>query len=215
VTNVQHWTLVIIMPTPFNDERRRAIRASLMASATEHFARHGLTQTPLVSLTDAAGISKSSFYAFFRSKEALYLELIAEDAPEIEARVLAPLRDTRRPFSDAIADALRALLSAYRTRPLLRRLLEHPAELAAVAARVTPEEAASKRRALAPLRSLLDEAVRLGRLAPDVDADTALAALQAVLLLELQRDRIGARHEAVVELIVASLAGRLAAQDAS
>jgi hypothetical protein len=36
-----------------------------------------------------------------------------------------------------------------------------------------------------------------------------------VLLLELQRDRIGARHEAVVELIVASVAGRLAAQDAS
>jgi AcrR family transcriptional regulator len=203
------------MPTPFSDRRRATIRAALLDAGRRHFAERGLAKTPLVDLTDAAGVAKSTFYAFFDSKEALCLALIAEMGPEVEAEVLAPTHDPALAPHQALAEVVRALRRVYATRPLLRRLLTHPDDLNAIVARVGPDELAAKARALAPLQAYVAAARGEGRLRADVEPAVAVAALQGILLLELHADRLAPHHEAVLELLTEALAQRLAGEAGS
>ena len=63
------------MALPFTDEQRMLIRARLVESAQHHALSEGIAKTSLDALTSDAGISKSSFYKFYASKEALFLEI--------------------------------------------------------------------------------------------------------------------------------------------
>lgn len=63
------------MALPFTDEQRREIRDRLLASAQRHAIAEGVMKTSLDMLTTDAGISKSSFYKFYESKEQLFLEV--------------------------------------------------------------------------------------------------------------------------------------------
>lgn len=73
------------MAHPFTDEQRETIRARLMDSARVHAISPGVKKTSLDMLTTDAGISKSSFYKFFDSKEQLFLEISAQ----WEAQIIA------------------------------------------------------------------------------------------------------------------------------
>ena len=57
------------MAQPFSPEQRDAIRARLLESARQHIVSDGVKKTSLDMLTSDAGISKSSFYKFYDSKE--------------------------------------------------------------------------------------------------------------------------------------------------
>lgn len=61
------------MAQPFTNEQRDAIRQKLFESALSHALTTGVRKTSLDALTADAGISKSSFYKFFESKEQLFL----------------------------------------------------------------------------------------------------------------------------------------------
>ena len=66
------------MAQPFSPEQRDAIRARLLESARQHIVSDGVKKTSLDMLTSDAGISKSSFYKFYDSKEQLFLTIAAE-----------------------------------------------------------------------------------------------------------------------------------------
>ena len=63
------------MAQPFSPEQMQAIRARLVDSAQRHALSTGVRKTSLDALTADAGISKSSFYKFYDSKERLFLEV--------------------------------------------------------------------------------------------------------------------------------------------
>ena len=63
------------MALPFTDEQRLLIRNRLIQSAQRHAISDGVQKTSLDTLTSEAGISKSSFYKFYESKEMLFLEV--------------------------------------------------------------------------------------------------------------------------------------------
>ncbi|MBQ7885890.1 MAG: TetR/AcrR family transcriptional regulator [Clostridia bacterium] len=65
------------MALPFTGEQRLQIRERLLSSAQRHAIGDGIMKTSLDTLTSEAGISKSSFYKFFESKEALFWEVAA------------------------------------------------------------------------------------------------------------------------------------------
>ncbi len=73
------------MALPFTPEQRETIRARLMDSARAHALSPGVKKTSLEMLTTDAGISKSSFYKFFDSKEQLFLEVAAQWESQIIA----------------------------------------------------------------------------------------------------------------------------------
>ena len=71
------------MALPFTEEQRGAIRQKLFESAQRHALSDGVQKTSLDALTSDAGISKSSFYKFYESKEQLFLEVAARWETEV------------------------------------------------------------------------------------------------------------------------------------
>ena len=193
------------MPRPFTASERERIRADLLAAGRRYFTTHGLLKTTLADLTAPAGIHKTAFYAFFASKEALYLELLAQERPGVEAR-LAPHFAARGAPARDLAGLLGAIVRELEENPLVRRLLTHPQELAAVAARVSPEDLAAKSEALMPLRAYVAEALADGRIV-GADPDAVVGALRAVTLVTLHRGDLGeALYPSVMKLLIESLA---------
>lgn len=193
------------MPRPFTPDERARIRADLLSAGRRLFVRHGLRKTTLADLTAPAGIHKTAFYAFFASKEALYLELLAGERPGMEAR-LAPHFAARGAPARDLAGLVAAIVRELEENPLVRRLLTHPQELADVAARVAPDDLAAKADALQPLRAYVVDAQADGRLVA-ADPDVLVGVLRAVTLLTLHRADLGeARYPSIMTLLIDGLA---------
>ena len=78
------------MAQPFSPQQRDAIREKLTESARKYAVSIGFKKTSLDMLTADAGISKSSFYKFYDSKEMLFLEIAAD----WEAQVIAVVNES-------------------------------------------------------------------------------------------------------------------------
>ena len=78
------------MAQPFSPQQRDAIREKLKESARKYAVTTGVKKTSLDMLTADAGISKSSFYKFYDSKEMLFLEIAAD----WEAQVIAVVNES-------------------------------------------------------------------------------------------------------------------------
>jgi AcrR family transcriptional regulator len=193
------------MPRAFPPAERARIERSLLESGRLLFSTQGLHKTTLDELSAPAGIHKTTFYAFFTSKEHLYLELLAREKPGIMQRLdgLLHLGD------DCTASLERLLLAIVREleeNPLLRRLLTHPQELASIASRVRPADLAAKAESLLPLRAFVIEAQERGCLV-DAPPDVVVGVLRCATLATLHRRDIGeAIYGDVIDLLVASIA---------
>ena len=84
------------MALPFTDEQRSAIRQRLFESAQRHAVTDGIQKTSLDTLTSEAGISKSSFYKFYESKELLFLEVARHWEAELLGEGMLALSADRR-----------------------------------------------------------------------------------------------------------------------
>jgi TetR/AcrR family transcriptional repressor of mexJK operon len=56
--------------------RVRRSRAKILMAAETVFLQHGFVATNMDAVADAAGVSKQTVYAHFRSKEALFVEVV-------------------------------------------------------------------------------------------------------------------------------------------
>lgn len=66
------------MPKAFNDAERETIRAALLTTGLKHFQRAGLRAARIDDVCREVGIAKGSFYAFFPSKEELFMAIVEE-----------------------------------------------------------------------------------------------------------------------------------------
>jgi AcrR family transcriptional regulator len=127
-------------------ERRASTRARLIDAAADVFAREGFPGASIERVTDAAGLSRGSFYAHFESKDDLLLALVDRMVGDVQ-RFLTDLLDAD-PTPAAIIDALRGVRvgnsrgdrqwlllygelrqQALRDRKLRRRLTTHQRRL--------------------------------------------------------------------------------------
>ena len=127
------------MAPTFTDSEKNQIRQQLLDTGRELFATYGLKKTSIEDLTRPAGIAKSSFYAFFDSKEALYLELLMMERRRMREEIAArfPATDDAR---ETIAQFLRAAVREIEANALTRRVIAHPEEWQMIARRVSPEQ---------------------------------------------------------------------------
>jgi AcrR family transcriptional regulator len=194
----------------FSETERRRIRSQLLRTGRERFTTAGLRKTSLEDLTRPAGIHKTSFYAFFANKEALYLELLAQEAPGVQERVVGPALAEADPAT-ALRRFLHGMLHELEHNDVVRRLVAHPDELRAVAARVAPEPLRAKTAGLLPLLEFVEGAARRGELV-DRDPHVVVGVLRAVTMLSLHREDIGeALYRPVLDLMVDLVATGLAA----
>lgn len=96
------------MALPFTDEQRSSIRARLIKSARRYAIAPGVRKTSLEMLTADAGISKSSFYKFYESKELLFLEV----AGRLEQQILESARKALQ-RAEGESDKVRAAAMVY------------------------------------------------------------------------------------------------------
>lgn len=81
------------MAQPFTDAQRDAIRQRLLDSARRHAIDDGPQKTSLDTLTSEAGISKSSFYKFYETKELLFMEVAQRWEADILGTSMLALRE--------------------------------------------------------------------------------------------------------------------------
>lgn len=93
------------MAQAFTREQMSAIRVRLFESAQRHALSTGVKKTSLDALTADAGISKSSFYKFYESKEQLFLEVASNWERQILDRAAQTLEQTRSQSSKSRAAA--------------------------------------------------------------------------------------------------------------
>jgi AcrR family transcriptional regulator len=197
------------MSPSFKPAERERIAARIRESAAELFTTRGLRKTTLEDLVGSSGISKGSFYAFFASKEELYLELALEQVAEIQPRLMerAEQHDTSE---ERIASLLRGLVEVLDTSPLYRRLLAHPDELRAVSDRLGESQLARVQdQVVRPLIELIERGQADGEV---VNADPAVVVgvLQAVLLVPLHaRELDPATYPEMLDLLIRSVASGL------
>ena len=179
------------MPAAFTATERDRITRLLRASGLRLFASQGLRKTALDELVRPAGIAKSTFYLFFDSKEALYLDLMLHRSEQVKRRVIGEALHTGVDTRDCLRRFLLATVDVLNGDPLYRRLMTHPDEMEAVAARLTPDSFAGMRdsdpvAAVAEFISQRQPKDRCGH-RPHV----LLGALQAVLILPAHAERLG------------------------
>ncbi|OJF89613.1 TetR/AcrR family transcriptional regulator [Pararhizobium antarcticum] len=175
-----------------------------MVEGRRLFVEGGLRAMSLASVAYKAGIAKTSFYAFFNSKDALILDLLAAEAPGVSRRVMMTLADPGLPVNQALSRFLRALLSEYETNHFLARLIAEPQTLAAIAKRVRPEDVELKAAWMErPLTAFLQARIETGEIALQ-PVDTLLDVIRSVSLLSLHRDRFGSKqkYQAAAETLI-------------
>ncbi len=178
------------MAPTFTDSEKNQIRQQLLDTGRELFATYGLKKTSIEDLTRPAGIAKSSFYAFFDSKEALYLELLMMERRRMREEIAArfPATDDAR---ETIAQFLRAAVREIEANALTRRVIAHPEEWQKIARRVSQEQieaniAESTLTALSFIREG-QESAQIIATKPEVIAGV----VRAVVVLAQHKDDIG------------------------
>lgn len=87
-------------------EQKGAVRIRLLDEAAKHFARHGYEQANINKIALEAGFAKGTVYNYFKNKDELFGEVIAEGARRAVARYSKARND------DSIRSSLISLASA-------------------------------------------------------------------------------------------------------
>ena len=117
------------MPRAFTAVEKQTIREKLMAAGRACFLRYGLKKTTIEDLTGPAGIAKASFYLFFDSKEALFVELFVEEMPAMMERLLDASFRSTDDTREALVRLMQGIVREIESNEFSRILLDDPSEL--------------------------------------------------------------------------------------
>ncbi|WP_447007803.1 TetR/AcrR family transcriptional regulator [Saccharothrix isguenensis] len=199
-------------PPAFSAGEKARITELLLETGYRLFTTVGLRKTTLDELMAPTGVAKSSFYVFFESKEALYLELMLRQTAGVKRRVVDEALSAGADTRDSLRRFLRATLHELTTSPLWRRLMSHPEEMRAVAAKLDPARvtALAEDNPVAALSEFVAERQRAGELV-DVDPAVVIGVLRTVLLVPMFADQLGdpALHPTIIDLLVDIVAAGL------
>lgn len=85
---------------------KETVRERLLSEAAKHFARRGYEAANINEIALAAGFAKGTVYNYFKSKDELFGEVVAEAARRAVARY------SSAPRSGSVRDSLRSLAAA-------------------------------------------------------------------------------------------------------
>jgi len=100
-------------------------RTMIIEAAVNAFSQHGYAGTKMVDIADQAGIGKGTIYAYFKSKEELFYEILEWYLNESNVVAVVGLSALSGPVADQL-EALNKSILAYIIEmiPLYRLLLE-------------------------------------------------------------------------------------------
>lgn len=183
----------------------------LLETGQRLFTSQGLRKTSLEELVVTAGIAKSSFYAFFDSKEALYLELMLERMTGVKRKVIDRALLAETSTRAGLRAFLHATIDELATDPLYGRLMTHPEEMTAVARKLDPDRVTgAPDNPVTALTSFLACKQNEGEVIP-ADPAVLTGVLQAVLLVPMHAERLGApeHYPQILDLLIDIVAAGL------
>jgi len=198
------------MPRAFTEVEKEKIRERLFAAGRSCFTRYGLKKTTIDDLVRPAGIAKSSYYLFFDSKEALYVELTMAEMPAMMERLIdlsfAATDDTR----EALVRLLKAVVHEIETNEFVRVLLDDPSEVARLAEMLDFEDILQRSAGMfLPLMQEITKAQESGEIIPG-DPQQIMYSLGLIKLIPLNRDRLPDElYQAMLDFIPQVLADGL------
>ena len=194
------------MALPFSDEQRVQIRELLLQSARRHAIQTGVAKTSLDMLTGDAGISKSSFYKFYASKEALFLEVAAGWEEQILSSAQRTLSATGELTSkERAARFVYAVFETIHQLGIVRFLKE---DLIYLNSFLPKDEA--RAHCLTSAQGIFDT-LREARIAFTQPEETVLAVIQLMYLSILSIGDIGEEFFPALQLLVSSACDKLVA----
>lgn len=120
----------ILAPLSMAERKRRLVRDQLGEAALHLVARQGYEETTVEQIVAAAGVSRRTFFRYFKSKEDVVVESVSDIGDAIRAELAA------RPAQEGPEAAMRAAFAVaaeelthepQKALPLTRLLLETPA----------------------------------------------------------------------------------------
>lgn len=108
------------MPKGFTEEEKEFVRQRLLKEGEKRFSAYGLKRTTIEDLARAAKISTGSFYLFYASKEALFMDVAELAELRFRREILAEV-DLAGPSPRARLYAIfRKAFALLKTIPLLK-----------------------------------------------------------------------------------------------
>lgn len=111
------------MPKHFSDAERQMIYKRLIEVGKEYWERYGIKRTNVEDLTKAAGISKGTFYLFFRSKELFFMDVLEQSHDEIKRHLMNVLASEQGNSRDRFVSAVMKLFEEMKRNPWLVSLM--------------------------------------------------------------------------------------------
>ncbi len=177
------------MPRAFKEEEKERIRGKLLEAGRACFLRYGLKKT-IEDVVQPAGIAKSSFYLFFESKEALYVEVIMAEMPAMMDRLMSASFGKTEDIRDALILLMKAIVHEIETNELTRILLDDPMEIERLAAGIDFKAILQSSAAMfAPLYEEIRRAQERGKMI-EGDPQQIMYSLGLIKVIALNRDRL-------------------------
>jgi AcrR family transcriptional regulator len=109
------------MPRGFTEHERELIRERLLEQGYRQFSAYGLKKTTVDEIATAVGISKGAFYSFYKSKEALFIDVVEEKAEKrFRQEILAAIDLPGSSPRARLLTVLKKALSLFKTIPMLQ-----------------------------------------------------------------------------------------------
>jgi len=178
------------VPKAFTAQERARIKDRLLEAGRTCFARYGLRKTTVADLVAPAGIAKASFYHFFDSKEALYIDVLMAEMPAMMERLLEGSFRRTADAREALVLFMKGIVHEIETNPLARVLLQDPGELDQLAAALDVDRLLAEAQTMfAPVASEIRAAQARDAIVPG-DPQELVYALGLVKLFPLNRGRV-------------------------
>jgi AcrR family transcriptional regulator len=126
------------MPKAFDPKEKAAIRDALMRAGLRRFTRTGVRAARVEDICRDAGIAKGSFYAFFPSKEDLFMAIADEREAQHRTAMMDFALAAKGSQQKRAAAFFDMLIERIETDPVLIIATEHD-EIAHLARKVGPD----------------------------------------------------------------------------
>lgn len=110
------------MSRAWGEQERERVRDALVREGQRLFEQYGLQKTTIDEIVAAAGISKGSFYLFFRSKKELYFEIVRRVESEFKEALYADLESPNRSHRESFRLFLNRSVDALVSKPIYRQI---------------------------------------------------------------------------------------------
>ncbi|MFT7582735.1 MAG: AcrR family transcriptional regulator [Myxococcota bacterium] len=173
------------MPAAYTSKERQTVLERLREAGRARFSHFGITKTTVSELTRDAGIAKGTFYKFFASKEALYIDVIHGLEGAFRQQLLDETDALKHDPSAMLRRFFALQLEIIDANPLLAPMTD-PEQLHALFRKLPPE-------VLAPEQTR--DAEFLGGLWGGWVADGLVVSVDFALIAGLCHALLGIRHE--------------------